>query len=211
MPVFKDLAEKKFGRWTALNFCGRTKQGVALWLCRCDCGTEKVVNSGHLHSGKSRSCGCLSSEITTTRNITHGMSNTRVYTEWASMKQRCSCKTQSSYKYYGGRGIHVCKEWQNDFMSFYKWAISHGYSDDLSIDRIGVNGNYEPLNCRWILMQEQQENRSMCNPLTFMGKTYTIARWSKITKIGSSTISSRLHSGWSIEKTLTMPLRHKAA
>ena len=145
MPKLNDLTGQRFGRLTVLE---RTE---LKWLCKCDCGNKKIVAGGHLVSGDTKSCGCL--------RIKHGMRNTRLYSIWHGMKERCYNTKHKFYKHYGGRGIKVCEEWKNDFQTFADWALSHGYADNLTIDRIDVNGNYEPSNCQWATNAEQQRNK----------------------------------------------------
>lgn len=153
---FCDLTGQKFGRLTALERVGRTKHGDLLWRCKCDCGNEHVTSSDHLKSGCTKSCGCLSGEQH------HGMWGTRLFETYKSMKARCCNPNCESYPKYGGRGITICDEWLNPKdgkTRFFQWALENGYSDDLTIDRIDVNGNYEPGNCRWTTRSVQSFNR----------------------------------------------------
>lgn len=129
----------------------------------------------------------------------HGMSNTRLYNIWRKMKNRCSAKTGHYYKYYGAKGITVCDEWKNDFLSFYNWAIAHGYSDDLTIDRIDGNGNYCPENCRWATSLQQGRNKSNNHLITYQGKTQTISQWAKELNINWYTLFHRLSRGMPLE------------
>ena len=127
------------------------------------------------------------------------------------MKGRCYNPNNNRYKYYGGRGITVCDEWKNDFMAFYDWSITHGWKEGLTIDRIDVNGNYCPENCRWIPLSDQMGNRTNSRYLTFNGETKTLAQWSKISGISSDTISNRLNRGWSVEDALNKPLDNRGS
>lgn len=133
----------------------------------------------------------------------HGQYGSRLYETWQTMKKRCSNPNNRQYHLYGGRGIIVCDEWRNDFQAFYDWAMSHGYADDLTIDRIDVNGNYEPSNCRWATMKEQQNNRRNNHLITYNGETKTLKQWSEKIGIDWGVLYSRLKKGWSIEKSLT--------
>jgi hypothetical protein len=138
----------------------------------------------------------------------HGLRDTRLYHIWFGMKARCYNANSENYKHYGGRGIKICDEWKNDFMKFYDWAIHNGYDDSLSIDRIDVNGNYTPDNCRWATAVEQAKNKrkEFVMTLTYKNKTMTIKEWSKHLNIKEKTIRKRLESGWSVEKTLETPV-----
>ena len=129
------------------------------WVCRCECGSEVVVEAYSLKTGHTQSCGCFQREATSAANRTHGKRKTRLYRIWVCMKTRCYQKSYHAYRHYGGRGITVCDEWLNNFQGFYDWANANGYSDELSIDRIDVNGCYSPQNCRWVTMAEQNKNK----------------------------------------------------
>lgn len=136
----------------------------------------------------------------------HGMSDTRLFKTWVHMKDRCYNPKDKRYSAYGGRGITVCDEWLNAFLPFYEWAISHGYDDTLTIDRIDVNKGYFPENCRWVDMKTQQNNRRNNHRLEYKGETHTIMEWSRIVGIKRATIQRRIAVGWSVEDALTKPL-----
>ena len=141
--------------------------------------------------------------------VKHDMSRTRLYHIWNSMKQRCSNPNAISYKYYGAKGISVCEEWQ-EFQPFCEWAISSGYADDLTIDRIDSCGDYCPTNCRWATNKEQQNNTSYNRLYTYNGETHNIMEWAQIMRISSNMLYKRLLRGWDIEKALTTKsLRNK--
>lgn len=162
------LIGKKFGRLTVVSDAG-TSGGRTYSNCLCDCGNMVVVSNKHLKSGHTKSCGCYKNEIigeigkrtgkvnigraqkqAHESNRKHDVSGTRLYRIWLQMKQRCYNEKNDAYKYYGGKGVCVCDEWRNDFSTFEQWANTNGYRDDLTIDRINSNKNYEPSNCRWI-------------------------------------------------------------
>lgn len=157
------LTGKRFGRLLVLGRVEnhRTKGGKSQvqYKCQCDCGNIIVARGESLCSGNTKSCGCYEHDVHIAMNTTHGKTGIRLYRIWQGMKQRCYYKKSTYYKDYGGRGISICDEWKNDFQVFYNWAMSHGYSDKLSIDRINVDGNYEPSNCRWATNSEQQLNK----------------------------------------------------
>lgn len=137
-------------------------------------------------------------------NFKHGKCGTRIYIIWKHMKQRCYNSKDKGFKNYGGRGITICEQWKNDFINFYNWAIKNGYKDNLTIDRINVNGNYEPNNCRWATKKEQANNTRNIHYITYNGETHNLTEWSKLLKIKLSTLSRRINTNkWNIEKSFT--------
>ena len=137
-------------------------------------------------------------------NYKHGMSGTRLHHIWKTMKQRCNDSNSKNYKNYGAKGISVCDEWMNDFSAFAKWSYNNGYSENLTLDRICSNGNYEPSNCRWETYKVQENNRSNNRYIELNGVSHTLAEWSDITGIKIATIHARLKRGWNTEKTLSI-------
>lgn len=174
MSKFLDLSGKKFGKLYVVEIDKNPSNKRIKWICLCDCGKITSVASHQLVSGNTKSCGCIRYE---TKNQTHGMRHTRIYEIWCGIKKRCYNKNDKNYPKYGGRGISVCEEWKNDFSIFFSWAISHGYKDNLTIDRINNNGNYEPNNCRWITHAEQQRNRTNNIFIEKDGIKKTLSEW----------------------------------
>lgn len=202
-----DLTNKQYGRLTVIKHIGKDKYNNAVWKCKCSCGNVINVRGATLRNGRAKSCGCLHKEMTkqlAKNNIIHNMSNTRLYRVWQSIKSRCYYNKNNRYKDYGKRGIKVCDEWLNDFQAFYDWAMSNGYNDSLTIDRIDVNGNYEPNNCRWATSKEQQRNKRNNKNYTINGETHCLSEWCEILKLNYNTVSTRLHRNYTIEKALEL-------
>ena len=191
--------EDKYNRLTAIRF-DHKKGNHQYWLFRCDCGNKKVIEVSSVKIGATKSCGCLKKEMLINKNTTHGMTKTREYVAWYHMKRRCYNKNYKKYKNWGGRGITVCNRWLK-FENFYKDMGKRPART--SIDRIDNNGNYEPNNCRWATVKEQNNNRRSNRLLTFNRKTQNITQWTNELGINRSTLYSRLRYGWSVEKALT--------
>ena len=153
-----EMVGERFGRLTVMGDSDKGDKCHRYVLCKCDCGNLTEVSISSLRSGLTKSCGCLHQEEFHKIVTKHGHYGERLYPVWKQMKQRCSNTRNKSYEWYGARGIKVCDEWQ-DYGVFRSWALSSGYKEGLTIDRINGNGNYEPDNCRWITIQEQQKNR----------------------------------------------------
>lgn len=188
MSSIIDIKGKRFGRWTVIE--GVRKNGKFRWRCRCDCGNESKLRGWDLTSGHSTRCSDCH-----TRNATHGQSGTRLYVCWREMRQRCRTKSHHAYKDYGGRGIKVCREWDESFEAFREWALANGYGDDLSIDRINNNGNYEPGNCRWATRKQQHRNKRNNVIVAIQGEVGIIAEMSRKYNIPDSTIRGRYYKG----------------
>lgn len=215
----QDLAGKTFGRLTVIkrieNHISPSGKMYSKWLCKCECGKYIEVLGRSLRGGHTQSCGCLQIDRTISSHTKHeGKSNgttDSLYAIWDSMKQRCNNRNHKYYKDYGGRGISVCEEWSSDFSSFRKWAIENGYNNiskkyQCTIDRIDVNGNYEPSNCRWVDMKTQQRNRRNNVMIMYNGKNQCLQAWSDDTGLPFDTLWRRLKRGWDIDRALTTPL-----
>lgn len=192
---YDDLTANKYGKLAVIERAISTskKDKHAYWKCLCDCGNYAIVASHRLKGGETRSCGC----------INNGKSYTRLYRIWNDMKKRCYIISETAYHNYGGRGIIVCDEWLHDFQAFYDWSMANGYREDLTIDRIEVNGNYEPSNCRWVTRKVQNNNTRRNHYLSFDGTTKSVAEWADITGIKQNTLLYRIRRGWSVERALT--------
>lgn len=199
---------EKYGRLTIIENHHPKNEVV----CKCECGNIKIARASNVFYGGTKSCGCLFKEG---NNYKHGYrkkgeKSERLYGLWKSMRERCNTSSNSCYKRYGARGIKVCKEW-DDYLVFKEWALKNGYSDDLTIDRINVNGNYEPSNCRWVNMKIQANNRTSNHYITIGENTKTIMEWSEISGIDRATIWARLMKyGWDEYDAVFKPVRKKA-
>lgn len=204
--LFKDVCGQRFGRLTALyRLHNYKKSNCSYWLCVCECGNLIEVRLNTLTSGDTKSCGCLQKEVASKTHKKHGLSRDKIYQTYYHMKNRCYNRDSQAYSNYGGRGIKVCDEWLNDFKSFYDWATSNGYQDNLTIDRIDVNGNYEPNNCRWVDMKTQSNNKRTTAYYIINNKKHSLSEWCDIYNIKYYTVWARLNRGWTIEKALFTP------
>ncbi|HCQ6003679.1 TPA: hypothetical protein OL424_003040 [Clostridioides difficile] len=171
---FKDITGKTFGKLTVLKMSGKDKYSHNLWLCQCECGNRTITSTSALEQGKAQSCGCIRKEILLERSTTHNKSNDSLYRVYHRMIKRCTNAINKDYNYYGGRGIEVCNEWLEDFINFYNWSIENGYRKGLTIDRINVNGNYEPSNCRWVTWEVQRNNKRNSIRVNYKGEMITL-------------------------------------
>ena len=205
MPKMIDVTGKRFGRLTVVKLSGRDAHNHPLWECVCDCGNVIRIPSSRLRSGNTSSCGCLHNEQLAVRNTRHGDSRTRMYHIYKGMKSRCYREKDASYPDYGGRGIEICSEWlgSRGFENFREWAVTHGYSDGLSIDRIDHDGPYSPNNCRWATNTAQANNRRNNRIIEIDGVTHTLSEWGEITGTDPRTIEARLRTlGWDAKKAV---------
>lgn len=197
----KDLTGKKFDRLTVIGL-QPTETRKTYWICQCECGNLKKVRSDSLQDGTVRSCGCLKKEqdkINFDKGYAHKTSKergfkvagTRLYAIWQGMKSRCYNKHNARYGRYGKRGIRVCDEWKEDYINFHNWAMENGYSEDVTIERINNDGNYEPSNCRWATIKEQCNNRSTNINITIGNSTRNLTEWCDIFKVDYKKIYAR--------------------
>ncbi len=201
-PNWKDLTGNKFGKWTVLEYKGRSA-----WLCRCDCGTVRTVQMGHLRDRPEGTCWRCKREALIKILTKHGMSKSSEYGILSGVLDRCFNKNNDSYHNYGGRGVTVCEEWRQDFMAFYR-DVGPRPSLKHSLDRWpDKNGNYEPGNVRWATAKEQGGNTRACVYFELDGRIMTIKDWSREVGLRSSTqIRNRLERGWSLRDALTLPV-----
>lgn len=197
-----NLSGKKFGRWTAI-----AKAGAGKWLCRCECGVSRPVNTKNLKSGASSSCGCLQREITraSAYRLTHGKANTPTWISWQRMKQRCLYKGAASYASYGGAGITVCDRW----LSFENFLADMGERPQgKTLDRIDNRKGYEPGNCRWATQVQQERNKTNNRIVIYSGKARTLAEVAEITGVNYFLLFDRIvRYGWSVDKAVNTPKR----
>lgn len=208
MSKNEDLTGKTFGRLTVIqrdkDYIQPSGQHKVMWLCECICGNKISVQAYFLKKGYTKSCGCLRKENSKKIHIKHGLYYTKIRGIWGNIKQRCYNKNSSSYKYYGERNIKICDEWlnnENGFINFYNWAMHNGYKEGLTIDRINVNGNYEPSNCRWSNNITQANNKRNNIYIEYKNETKTLAEWCKELNMNYNTVRTRIYElGWTPQK-----------
>jgi hypothetical protein len=197
----KNLTGMTFGKLVVLIY-QKTRGTPGVWLCQCDCGTQKSIRPSSLNSGASRSCGCEQAS----GMRTHGKSNTRTFASWKQMRARCCNPNYKAFADYGGRGITICERWLNSFENFL--ADMGERPAGMSIDRYPNNdGNYELSNCRWATQAQQQRNKSNNVLLTFQGETMCITDWAEKLGISKHSLRNRICRGWSADRALTTPAR----
>jgi len=207
----KDLSGQKFGRLKVICYSGEELQGSSLWTCICDCGKTIQKTSRVLTSGNTRSCGCMLDDFRRSpkfeRRIRDGRetpSGKVIYRRWIGMRNRCNNPNDPSYIRYGGRGICVCEEWEDNFPAFLQWSYANGWAKDLSLDRIDNDGPYSPENCRWTSNIIQSNNKRNNHYLDWHGETKSVSDWGREVGIQPATIIGRLKRGWSVEDALTI-------
>lgn len=195
----KDLTGQRFGRLTVIRLHDKLN-GYFRWECACDCGTVKIVSGPSLQGG-ARSCGCLLAEHNKDQKV-HGREPRRLYRIWAGMKCRCNDRKNKDFAHYGGRGITFCREW-SEFVPFRDWALANGYSDNLTLDRIDVNGNYCPGNCRWVSAKEQANNRTNNRKVSYKGETKNVSEWAKQYGIDAPLFHAAIRRGKTIDEIVS--------
>ena len=204
MGKFEDLTGKRFGKLVVVEKerkVNKTGKSYVWWKCVCDCGNITHAYTSSLKSCFTKSCGCWSRE----RSTKHGGKGTRLYTIWIAMKARCKNPRRPEFHHYGGRGISVCQKWSNDFGAFRDWALTHGYTPNLTLDRIDVNGDYCPENCKWSTYIEQGNNKRNTIKISAFGETHTITEWSELRQIPATAIQHRVRYGWDAERIVSTP------
>lgn len=211
---FIDITGQKFNRLRVIKYIGNS-----LWMCECECGNIKFANGTSLRKGTVKSCGCFKKEIDKQKAIKMGYINrkyknlpqdkryAKLMRVYNFMIERCYNKKHFAYKNYGKRGIKVCKEWKKDFGNFYNWAINNGFTMnknwyECKIDRINVNGNYEPSNCRWVNAKIQSRNTRRNKLITYKNETHCVTEWGEILNISIGRIYARISAGLEPEKIL---------
>ena len=209
--MIKNLAGLKFGRLTAIKPANNTEQGRAQWLCRCDCGGEKIAQAAYLNRGDTRSCGCLALEQkrNAAQSKCHEMSKRnlrREYSSWQAMNDRCYKPSAIGFENYGGRGICVCDRWRHSFENF---VSDMGLRpDEMTLDRIDNDFDYSPANCRWSTRKEQANNRRNNRIITIDGEAMNVQQWAERLGIDCHIIHTRLYLGKDERTAVLQPVRH---
>lgn len=197
----ENLTGKRFGRLTVIEFSHKENNKI-FWKCKCDCGNETIVRADGLKTGHAKSCGCYNKErVSETKGaLQHGLTDTKIYGTWFNIKARCYNPSCEQYRNYGGRGIKMCDEWLEDVSEFAKWSYENGYNENLTIDRIDVNKDYEPSNCRWTTWKEQANNKRNNRYIEYNGEVKTLKEWCELYDLKYNTVKRRIYRGWEIEE-----------
>lgn len=200
MPRKIDMVGYRFYRLCVIEEMGSDHRREKQWKCLCDCGKEIVATGYNLRSGNTKSCGCYNIDRIVQRSRQHGLSKTRMFKIWAGVRKRCNNPNTKSYNHYGGRGIKMCESWDT-YVNFFN-DMKEGYRDDLTLERIDPNGNYEKSNCRWASSKEQARNKRNSNYITIGEESLTAAEWSERSGTMSSTILWRVKNGWDVKRAI---------
>jgi hypothetical protein len=216
--LIKDITGQRFGKIVVLSIEKKDPRQGVFWLCACDCGQKTVAKGTAIRYGSVKSCGCGSREAAI-RNFKDLIEKHRVpYPHSRKLKDlrtnmlaRCYDPSNNRWKNYGGRGIKVCEEWLNNSRRFYDWVMANGYEPGLTLDRIDVDGNYEPSNCRFVGMIVQMNNTTRNRWLEWNGKSQTVSNWARELGVTRCAIQHRVDRRWSIEQIFTRPYRKSRA
>lgn len=198
----KNYIGKKYGKLTIVDVIFTSKGKSPIAHCKCDCGKDHDANLYDILFGKTKSCGCYSIEKIIERSTKHGDARERLYCIYIGMKKRCYNPNNNAYKYYGGRGIKICDEWLENYLNFKSWALNNGYTEKLTIDRIDVNGDYEPSNCRWVTMKVQANNKTDSVYIDYNGKSQTLRQWCDELNLDYKLMVERFYSPYWKDKTI---------
>lgn len=214
----KEIEERRLTIIRAEPYISKSGRKENGYLCRCECGNTKLVRKHDYIKGKVKSCGCLISDFNKTKigndywkyrkprkkkeKTQKDKDRERLRRIWKNMKQRCYNPNFPDYCRYGARGIRICNEWINNFQAFYEWALSHGYTSNLTIDRVNNNGNYEPNNCQWITSSDQNYNKRTNKYLIYNGISKAKTEWAEILGIKPQSLDYRIRKGLSDEEIL---------
>ena len=214
MGTKEDIAGKKYNRLTLVR--PAYKKGTRwIWECLCDCGNITFLESYAVKSGHTKSCGCLYLETRGKTRLVHGGCKelASLYHIWENMKARCFNPKSANYSHYGARGITVCDEWRQDFQSFINWSVANNYEYGLSIERLNVDGNYEPTNCKWIPRNAQGRNKRNSRRVIVDGEEVSLSEYFYSQKAEESidyyNFSCRISLGWTLEKALSTPVNKR--
>lgn len=206
MSVKLDLTGKRYGNLTVLGLAVDIPGKKKKWLCKCGCGNKVVVAGSNLQSGHTKHCQKCGYEIMSDKRSKHKKAHTKLYYVWNGMINRCENPSVKAYCDYGARGILVCEEW-HESKNFFDWAISNGYKEGLQIDRIDVNGNYCPENCRWVSREENANNKRNNKIIECNGETRTLAEWARHFGVNYKNLSRNLKKGYSLEEAVSREKR----
>lgn len=213
MKTFENLVGREFNGIKVVRYSHKEphkndKRYYHYWVCRCHCGKEFLCTSNVIRNERYMSCGCQRNENISNSRKVHGMSNTRLFRIWSGMNNRCA-----SYGPYYRLGRRVCDEWsrtnEKGFENFRDWSLANGYSEDLSIDRINNDGNYEPSNCRWATRFEQAENKSTNVRYKYNDEYKTLSEYSREYNVSRDVLKNRINSGWSVKDAIEVPVNAK--
>lgn len=199
-PRFIDLTGHEYGMLTVVSF-----EGNRMWRCKCECGTTTTVDARNLRQGRQVSCGCAASDLVSASNETHGKTESSLYARWRAIKSRCKNPNARAYENYGGRGIRICKEWDESFEAFAEY-VGDPPGPKHTIGRIDNDGHYEPGNVQWETYSQQNRNKRSTRFLTHKGKTKSVSDWAEITGISYDVIWGRIGLGWNDDRILSTPV-----